>query len=224
MQKSTKQELEDMKQQLKHTEQKLSELKGVHQRVKKELRDAKKNEAERSAVMEEISANLKEKERKNVILNDLFQKTNKSAKNAENAMEYCQKTAVIARLYWESAKTILGDVLESESFSVMADTIAEIIMEKCEIMNAEEQTLSDEVVFHTKVYGYYLAETHLKECTAYSRAFFEQLRRQVVDSNSSRRKKKQRFRGKARKRQRYISSTTMTREASKGITRPPPPV
>ena len=179
--KSTEQELKATKQQLKHTEQQLSEMKGVHQRVKKELRDAKKNETERSAVMEEISANLKEKERENVILKDLFQKTKQSLKDAECAMEYCQITAVRSLLYWESTKHIFGDLLGCESFHATAETIAEIIVKKCNIMNAKHQTLSDEVVFHTGVYGYYLAETHLKDCTAYSRAFFDQLRGLMLD-------------------------------------------
>ena len=168
-------------------EERTKEMSSLEQKLKSTIEQLEA-EKEKTILTETISKNLKIKEKENNILREVYQKTKESGKKAEAALKHTQNAAkkaedalenntimaIIPMLYWEVAKNVLGDVLECEQMSKMGNMVAKHILTSCDVYAEDGITFSEDVVFQIRLYGFYLARSHLRSDIEKSRSFYKQ--------------------------------------------------
>lgn len=137
---------------------------------------------EKTALVENMSKNLKIKQKENEILKSVYEKTKQSYYNTkertnklEEALENTQIMAVVSMLYWDVARNVFEEALDCDNFTPICNKIAKSILSSCEIFAEDGVTFSEEVILQIKMYAFYISRSHLSIDIEKSKSLFEQL-------------------------------------------------
>ena len=151
-------------------------------RVTEKLETEQGKSQEKTVLMENMSKNLKIKQKENNILKAVYQKTKESYHNTkenmkklEESLENAHIMAVISMLYWEVARNVFEDTLDCENFTPICNKISKSILSSCDMISEDGITFSTEVIMQIRMYGFYLARSHISTDIEKSRSLFEQL-------------------------------------------------